>query len=269
MRTRLILALWLAWIVAARVHAADAPAEDAVLRLARADAVAADSARFPTGLAASAVELPDDWSRRLPAHAGSVWYRFAFDAPAGAPGSDTLFALYIERACSNVDVIFNGQRVVQDGSMVEPQARHCHRPQFVTLPAGLWLMQGNQLDVRVAGQAGPLVAGRERAAGLSALEIGPSRLLAARYERQRFVNVTSGQILAVLLAALGAFLLISTHRRRDGLLALALGALAVGAVAAVLSVGNDNMAMAGWLALALLGLGLAIWRLRQYRRRTD
>ena len=36
------------------------------------------------------------------------------------------------------------------------------------------------------------------------------------------------QVLAVLLAALGAFLLISAHRRRDGLLALALGALAVG-----------------------------------------
>ena len=77
------------------------------------------------------------------------------------------------------------------------------------------------------------------------------------------------QILAVLLAALGAFLLISTHRHRDGLLALALGALAVGAVAAVLSVGNDNTAMAGWLALALLGIGLAVWRLRQFRRRTD
>lgn len=77
------------------------------------------------------------------------------------------------------------------------------------------------------------------------------------------------QVIAVLLAALGAFLLISTHRRRDGLLALGLGALAVGAVAAVLSAGNDDMAMADWLALTLVGIGLAIWRLRKYRRRTD
>ncbi len=81
--------------------------------------------------------------------------------------------------------------------------------------------------------------------------------------------VLAKQVLAVLLAALGAFLLISTHRRRDGLLALALGVLAVGAVAAVLSVGNDNTAMAAWLALTLLGIGLASWRLRLYRRRTD
>ena len=214
MWTRLILALWLAALLAAPVHAADAPAvpaeaaPDAVLRLTRADAVASDAARFPTGLAATAVDLPDDWARRLPAHIGSVWYRFTFDAPAGALGSDTLFALYIERACSNVDVIFNRQRVVQDGSMVEPLARHCHRPQLVTLPAALWLAQGNQLDVRVAGQAGQRVAGRERAAGLSALEIGPSGLLAGRYERQRFVNLTSGQILAVLLAALGTFMIV-------------------------------------------------------------
>ncbi len=217
MWTRLIIALWLAAVPPAHGQGADAPAtptapaapiDETVLRLVHAQAVPSDSARFPTGLAATAVELPDDWARRLPGHAGSVWYRFGFDAPAGALASDTLYALYVERACSNVDVIFNGQRVLQDGSMVEPLARHCHLPRLVTLPASLWLSQGNQLDVRVAGLAGQRVAGRERAAGLSVLDIGPSRLLGTHHERQRFVNVTSGPILAVLLAALGTFMVV-------------------------------------------------------------
>ena len=79
--------------------------------------------------------------------------------------------------------------------------------------------------------------------------------------------VTSGRILSVLLASLGAFLLLLSHRgeQRDVLLALALGALAVGTVASVLWLGNDTEAMFEWLAIALLGLAVAIWRLRRAR----
>ena len=201
---RLALACWLAWALVGPAGAADV----ALLTLDRAQAVASDAARYPSGLPAVPVELPDDWSQRLPGHAGSVWYRFVFNPPAAALASDTLYALYIERACSNVEVVFNGQRVFHDGSMVEPVARHCHQPQLVMLPAGLWLTEGNQLDVRVAGQAAQRTAGRQRGAGLSALVVGPSTQLAPTHALQRFVNVTSGQILAVLLAALGTFMIV-------------------------------------------------------------
>jgi hypothetical protein len=72
------------------------------------------------------------------------------------------------------------------------------------------------------------------------------------------------QLLAVLLATLGAFLLLVTHRdRRDGLLALALGMLTVGTVASVLWLGRDALMLCTWLALALLGFGIAIWRLQR------
>jgi hypothetical protein len=71
-------------------------------------------------------------------------------------------------------------------------------------------------------------------------------------------------ILSVLLAALGAFLLLLAQRnQRDVLLALGLGALAVGIVASVLWLGSDARAMCGWLVVALFGLGLVIWRLRR------
>ncbi len=78
--------------------------------------------------------------------------------------------------------------------------------------------------------------------------------------------VSSRRILAVLLASLGAFLLLSAQRdRRDPLLALGLGALAVGIVASVLWLGDDTRTMFGWLALAVLGLLLTGWRLRRAR----
>ncbi|WP_426689029.1 TMEM43 family protein [Rhodanobacter ginsengiterrae] len=74
--------------------------------------------------------------------------------------------------------------------------------------------------------------------------------------------VWSWRILSMLLASLGAFVLLSAHReRRDPLLALGLGALVVGVVAAVLWLG-DMQTMGGWLAVSLVGLGVAVWRLR-------
>lgn len=78
--------------------------------------------------------------------------------------------------------------------------------------------------------------------------------------------VWSWRVLAVLLASLGAFLLLSAQRNRhDPLLALGLGALAVGIVASVLWLGDDTRTMWGWLALAALGLLLTGWRLRRVR----
>ncbi len=76
------------------------------------------------------------------------------------------------------------------------------------------------------------------------------------------------QVLAVLLAALGALLLLPAYGlRRDLLLALAVGALAVGLVASVLWLGNDSQAMGYWLLVTLLGAAVAFWRWKQIQRR--
>jgi hypothetical protein len=76
--------------------------------------------------------------------------------------------------------------------------------------------------------------------------------------------VLSRQILAVLLAGLGAFLLLcAQHRQRDVLLALGLGGLAVGIVACVMWIGAESPAMYGWLAVILISLSLTVWRLRR------
>lgn len=71
------------------------------------------------------------------------------------------------------------------------------------------------------------------------------------------------RVLAVLLAMLGAGLLVRWHYRRiDLVLAPAIAVLVVGAVDAVLWLGNDSATAAAWFGLAAAGAGLAFWRVR-------
>ena len=93
---------------------------------------------------------------------------------------------------------------------------------------------------------------------VSLLNIFPDLPIAPDY-------ILSQRILAVFLATLGAFVLLSAQRnpRRDALLALGLGALVVGAVASVLWTAGHSGTIWGWLAITLVGLGLSVWRLRR------
>lgn len=71
------------------------------------------------------------------------------------------------------------------------------------------------------------------------------------------------RVFSILLAALGALALLWEHRRRDALLALAVGVALVALVASVLWLGG-SMAMAlGWLVVAAVGIAVAVWRLRR------
>ena len=152
-------------------------------------------------------KLPDDWAASRPRFEGTVWYRTGFDRPPGL-GPQDLLSLYIERACSNVEVFLNGHRVASGGNMREPVTRNCHYPQLVTLPAALLLEHANLLDLRVQGHALERVGSRQRAGGLSALVIGPQAVLAQEYAARLFWSVTSVQIISVVLAVLGAVLVV-------------------------------------------------------------
>lgn len=75
------------------------------------------------------------------------------------------------------------------------------------------------------------------------------------------------RIAAVVLAAIGLLLLDWSRRRRlDGILAVSLALLVVGAVAGVMWMGHDVRLTTVWLVLAVLGLGVASWRLRHHWR---
>ena len=174
--------------------------------IVRAFVVNSSGDSFPAEQAAVPVTLPDDWSQTRPRYDGNVWYRTRFDLPRDSAEND-LLALYIERACSNVEVHLNDRRIFSGGRMIEPVAANCLEPQLVALPAALLRPAGNVIDIRVAGHALQHVASREFAGGLSALRIGPQAALAAEYARHRFWNITWVQITGAMLVVLGALML--------------------------------------------------------------
>ena len=189
------------------VAGAAPPSDQSVLVIDRALSVATATG-MPASFSAPSltVSLPDDWSVTRPRFDGSVWYRASFDRPAGADPHE-LMALYIERACSNVEVYLNGQRVFSGGRMSEPVTRNCHYPQLASLPAALLQDRGNMIELQVQGHALQRMASRQRAGGLSALQIGPQALLAPEYASRLFWNVSAVEDASVVLVVLGCVMI--------------------------------------------------------------
>jgi len=178
--------------------------------------VASNADRFPEGdPSAITVTLPDDWSESQPRHDGGVWYRVQFDPGLSLDRTD-LLALYVPRACSNLDVFLNGRRIHSGGPRAETLARNCHYPQLVPIPGGLVLSQGNMLDLHVHGYPLQSVAARERAGGLSELRIGAYDELAAVHDRAVFWDVTVVKIVSLALGTLGLVMaVLAWTNRRD------------------------------------------------------
>lgn len=72
------------------------------------------------------------------------------------------------------------------------------------------------------------------------------------------------RIAALLLGLFGALLLLPERPRthHDLLLAAGAGSLLVGALASVMWLGTDMAVGGAWFAVALVGLGVAVWRIR-------
>ncbi len=212
----LLRALLVHWALLACLAITPAMAQEApsAFTLTQALAVESDALRFPADAAAVPTTLPDDWAHSRPRHDGSVWYRLRFDLPAGEDGAE-LMALYIERACTNVEVLLNGERIFSGGRMREPVTRNCQRPQLVTLPPALLQGQANVLDLRVVGTSLWHVASRQRAGGLSALRIGPQAELAPVHAARHFWQVGTVQAAALVLMVFG-LLMLGLYRTNRG-----------------------------------------------------
>lgn len=197
----------LRWIVAVSALLGG-PAAAAVLTLDRAELSPVPAARPQW----QAVALPHEWEQDLPGYSGQVEYRLHFAGPEG----QELLAVYVQRACTNLEVLLNGELIGSGGRMEQPVARNCYYPQLFSLPRSLLRREGNELRIRVAGFAAREVSARQRAAGLSAVQVGPLSELQPVYDAQRFWNITAAQIIATSIGALGlAMLGLAAMRRKE------------------------------------------------------
>jgi two-component system sensor histidine kinase UhpB len=176
------------------------------LILDRALTATSPNGSFPVGEKGASVTLPDDWSQSRPDYDGSVWYRLGLRI-AGEPPSNDLVALYIERACSNLQVRLNGVMVFSGGRMEEPLARNCNRPQLVPLPPSVLHANENVLDIRVQGHSLGRVATRGEAGGLSPVEVDFLSVLRARHAERYFWGVTWVEASSLLLIGMGCVLI--------------------------------------------------------------
>lgn len=195
-----------------------------------ADALLADGAgrtRFPTDAPWRVVPLPDDWEQSRPNTRTPAWYRLRFDA-VGARERGELIGLLVERACGNVEVQLNGQRLHAAGRTTDPIRVDCERPLLVPLPAALLEARGNALDLRLAGHSLDQVASRQRAAGLSAPLIGPYDEMHARHAGLMLLKSTLPQVASATLLLMGVVVFVMGwwHRRESHLAYF--GALSVG-----------------------------------------
>jgi signal transduction histidine kinase len=236
-RSRIGLLGTLALLVAATAGLARAaPSSTPTRVIEQAVSVVSSDGHFRADDSARIAKLPDDWTVSHPGYVGTVWYRAGFHL-TDSSGGDELLALYIERACSNVQVHLNGSLIFSGGRMVEPVTRNCSRPQLVTLPPALLRSGENILDLRVLGHALERVASRQAAGGLSALEIGPQSSLLAAHAARLFWGVRWVEISGLMLIGVGCVLIAVGWLNRREIYFTYLGVLCLGWV--LMSLGSS------------------------------
>jgi signal transduction histidine kinase len=233
---------WLVWWCWLALLTLPAQAQPTVQLLSQAMTVA-EAPAPGTGLAAAPssgppadwqaarrVALPDDWALSRPGQRGVLWYRLTLapSATAGAAAPAALQALYVERACSVMQVWLNGQMIHDGGRFDEPATRNCHRPQLIAVPASLLKADGNLLDLRVRGYTLAEVSSRQRAGGLSVVEFGPYGVIAEHHARRLVYAIRLPEVMSGALVLMGSFMFVMGWFNRAQSYLAYFGALMVG-----------------------------------------
>ena len=206
MAYRLVLSLLLFWLAPAHAQLGQA-----MRALDRASVTLSAAVTPPDAAPGASVALPHDWHDAASTLPDQRWYHMTFE-----DGGWSLPAIYVERACTNLEVWVNGQRVGGGGSMVEPLTRNCYFPQLIRFPRSLLQGAHNRLDIRVVGYPQERVAARQRAGGLSVVRIGEQEELAQRYDSRYFWNITLAQVIGICILLVGLVIAaLGWMRRQD------------------------------------------------------
>lgn len=159
----------------------------------------------------AATPLPHDWRGAVSVLPEQRWYQMTFDDAGWS-----LPAVYVERACTNLEVWVNGQLVGSGGSMVEPLTRNCYFPHLFRFQRSLLRAKGNRLDIRVVGYPQEMVASRQRGGGLSQVLIGEQAELAPRHGSRFFWNIVLAQVFGICMLLVGLLITaLGWARRQD------------------------------------------------------
>ena len=185
------------------------PAPAQVQWLSSAVVVAETPGAPPIWQSASALTLPDDWAANGSGRSGVLWYRLMLTpTQTGAAPDNTLYGLYVERACSVMQLRLNGRLIHDGGHFEEPVTHNCDRPQLVPVPAALLDADHNTLDFRVKGYPVEVLSSRQRAGGLSAVAFGPYDLVAAQHARRLLLAIRLPEVLSGALLLMGSFMFV-------------------------------------------------------------
>lgn len=155
--------------------------------------------QIPPDLAGEALaQLPDTWRAMPTGLPHQRWYQFRFDRDGWSFPS-----VYIQRACTNVEVWVNGVPVGNGGLMVEPLPQTCYAAHLIRFPSALLKPNGNRLDLRVVGYPAEFVASRQRAGGLSSVAVGDQSELAPLFVARNFWNIDLARVIGISMGLLG------------------------------------------------------------------
>jgi two-component system sensor histidine kinase UhpB len=214
-----------------------------------------DPQQPPDWALARQVTLPSDWAGA--AQPVVRWYRLALAPRADAGGASALYGLYVERACSVLQVRLNGQLIHDGGRFEEPVSRNCHRPQLVAVPAALLRAEGNELDLRVRGYPLSQVSSRQRAGGLSPVEFGSYQVMAGHHARRTVFAIRLPEVMSGALVLMGSFMFVmGWFNRKQSYLAY-FGALMVGWSLLLARLWASDLPMPNGVAEALLAALMA------------
>ena len=159
--------------------------------------------------AGAVVGLPHSWGDIQKDPLSAAWYTAQFDRM-----DVQLMAVYVEKACTNVEIWVNGSLIGSGGQMQEPITRNCYTPQLFSIAHTLLQAKGNTLTIRLLGHPLSQVAVRPRVASLSVIVLGEESQLRNAYAGKYFANITAPQISCAIMGLMGLFILALSLVRR-------------------------------------------------------
>ena len=227
---------------------------------AHAQNAAGDSILFETALFALAspavdakpegqtVSLPDDWSRSRPGigGVGRYWVDFDFAVMPQEP-----YAVFIRRVSAQGRVFVNSVYVGGGTFDDHPTRNFGNRAQLFVVPANLWRVGKNRLEIEVLGYA-------NFRCGLSAIELGAESRLRPKFDRRYLLQTIGPLLTSSITGAIAIFaLMLWAQRRTEHMYGY------FGVATLIWAIRNLNLYMVetalpafGWSVFALSGNGL-------------